>query len=70
MAQRLIHYLLGEIFSKEIELKSKERFLLGSIIPDAYMDLKDRDKTHFANRTEETTYFDFKIGRASCRERV
>lgn len=55
MAQRLIHYLLGEIFSKEIELKSKERFLLGSIIPDAYMDLKDRDKTHFANRTEETT---------------
>ena len=63
MAQRLIHYLLGEIFSKEIELKSKERFLLGSIIPDAYMDLKDRDKTHFANRTEETTYFDFNLFR-------
>ena len=57
MAQRLIHYLLGKIFSKEIELKSKERFLLGSIIPDAYMDLKDRDKTHFANRTEETTTY-------------
>lgn len=41
MAQRIIHYLLGEIFSKEIELKSKERFLLGSIMPDAYMNLKD-----------------------------
>ena len=63
MAQRLIHYLLGEIFSKEIEPKSKERFLLGSIIPDAYMDLKDRDKTHFANITEETTYFDFNLFR-------
>lgn len=50
-------------FLKEIELKSKERFLLGSIIPDAYMDLKDRDKTHFANRTEETTYFDFNLFR-------
>ena len=58
MAQRLIHYLLGEIFSEEIELKNKKRFLLGSIMPDAYMNLKDRDKTHFANRTEETTYFD------------
>ena len=53
MAQRLIHYLLGEIFSEEIELKNKKRFLLGSIMPDAYMNLKDRDKTHFANRTEE-----------------
>lgn len=63
MAQRLIHYLLGEIFLEEIELKNKERFLLGSIIPDAYMDLKDRDKTHFANRTEETTYFDFNLFR-------
>ena len=63
MAQRLIHYLLGEIFLEEIELKNKERFLLGSIIPDAYMNLKDRDKTHFANRTEETTYFDFNLFR-------
>ena len=64
MAQRLIHYLLGEIFSEEIELKNKKRFLLGSIMPDAYMNLKDRDKTHFANRTEETTYFDFNLGRS------
>ena len=40
MAQRLIHYLLGEIFSEEIELKNKKRFLLGSIMPDAYMNLK------------------------------
>ena len=63
MAQRLIHYLLGEIFSEEIELKNKKRFLLGSIMPDAYMNLKDRDKTHFANRTEETTYFDFNLFR-------
>ena len=63
MAQRLIHYLLGEIFSEEIELKNKKRFLLGSIMSDAYMNLKDRDKTHFANRTEETTYFDFNLFR-------
>ena len=62
MAQRLIHYLLGEMLSKEIELKNKERFLLGSIMPDAYKELKYRDKTHFANRTDGT-YFDFNLFR-------
>ena len=62
MAQRLIHYLLGEMLSKEIELKNKERFLLGSVMPDAYKELKYRDKTHFANRTDGT-YFDFNLFR-------
>lgn len=62
MAQRLIHYLLGEMLSKEIELKNKERFLLGSVMPDAYKELKHRDKTHFANRTDGT-YFDFNLFR-------
>lgn len=62
MAQRLIHYLLGEMLSKEIELKNKERFLLGSVMPDAYKELKYRDKTHFANRTDGI-YFDFNLFR-------
>lgn len=62
MAQRLIHYLLGEMLSKEIELKNKKRFILGSIMPDAYKELKYRDKTHFANRTDGT-YFDFNLFR-------
>lgn len=62
MAQRLIHYLLGEMLSTEIELKNKERFILGSIMPDAYKELKDRDKTHFAHRTDGT-YFDFNLFR-------
>lgn len=35
MAQRTIHYLFGENFSKQIELKDKNRFLLGSVMPDA-----------------------------------
>ena len=47
---------------QEIELKNKERFLLGSIMPDAYKELKYRDKTHFANRTDGT-YFDFNLFR-------
>lgn len=43
MAQRTIHYLFGEIFSKQIELKDQNRFLLGSVLPDAYADVCDRD---------------------------
>lgn len=62
MSQRLIHYLLGEMLSKEIELKNKERFLLGSVMPDAYKELKYRDKTHFANRTDGTYFARFGRG--------
>ena len=61
MAQRTIHYLFGEIFSQHVELKDKKRFLLGSVLPDAYADVSDRDKTHFKHRMPELnkTYFDF-----------
>ena len=50
------------MLSKEIELKNKKRFILGSIMPDAYKELKYRDKTHFAHRTDGT-YFDFNLFR-------
>ena len=61
MAQRTIHYLFGEIFSQHVELKNKQRFLLGSVLPDAFADVADRDKTHFKHRMHELnkTYFDF-----------
>ena len=59
MAQRTIHYLLGELISKQVKLNNKKRFLLGSIIPDAYVDVKYRDMTHFKVREEEATYLDF-----------
>ena len=61
MAQRTIHYLFGEIFSQHVELKDKKRFLLGSVLPDAFADVADRDKTHFKHRMPELnkTYFDF-----------
>ncbi|MBQ8175634.1 MAG: hypothetical protein IJ035_01185 [Oscillospiraceae bacterium] len=61
MAQRTIHYLFGEIFSQHVELKDKKRFLLGSVLPDAFTDVADRDKTHFKHRMPELnkTYFDF-----------
>lgn len=59
MAQRTIHYLFGEIFSGQIEFRDKKRFLLGSVMPDAYVDVKDRNITHFKVKTESRIYFDF-----------
>ena len=59
MAQRTIHYLFGELISREVELHDKKRFLLGSILPDAYVDLEQRDATHFRVVDETGIYFDF-----------
>lgn len=59
MAQRTIHYLFGEMFSRQIELKDKNRFLLGSILPDAYSDDYKRDSTHFKCKSNNKVYFDF-----------
>ena len=59
MAQRTIHYLFGEIFSNHVNLKDKNRFLLGSIMPDAYADAGDREITHYKIKTEGKAYFDF-----------
>ena len=59
VAQRTVHYLFGEFFSKQIRLKDKHRFLLGSILPDAYADPHDRDITHYKVKTDSHTYFNF-----------
>lgn len=59
MAQRTIHYLFGELFSKSIEFKDKKRFLLGSVMPDAYADLKDRNITHYKVKGREKQFFNF-----------
>ena len=57
--QRTIHYLFGELFSKQIEIKDKQRFLLGNVLPDAYANGSDRDKTHYTVKTDTQVYFDF-----------
>jgi len=58
MAQRTVHYLFGEIISRHVELNNKERFLLGSIMPDGIIPA-DRDRAHFKVSDESSTYFDF-----------
>lgn len=63
MAQRTIHYVFGKMIGEELSLENQERFLLGSIMPDA-IEGPDRDKSHFKVRTEFHTYFDFEAFRA------
>lgn len=61
MAQRTIHYLFGEILSREVTLRDKGRFLLGSVLPDAFSEASQRDLTHFTNKDlpNSQIYFDF-----------
>lgn len=70
MAQRTVHYLFGEIFSKQIHLKDRRRFILGSILPDAYAYTNDREKTHYKIKTESCVYFDFCTFRKQYRELI
>ena len=63
MAQRTIHYLFGDIISRYVDLKDKNRFLLGSILPDAYVDVSDRDKTHYKVKYENKSFLDFEAFR-------
>ena len=60
MAQRTIHYLLGELMLRECPARDRKRFLLGSILPDAFADLSQRALTHFTDRSiPGYMYFDF-----------
>ena len=67
MAQRTIHYAFGEILSRQVHLKDQQRFLLGSILPDAYANMSDRDRTHYKVKTETHIYLDFGAFRAQFR---
>ena len=62
MAQRTIHYLFGELIFDQVELADKERFLLGSILPDA-IDPSCRNTSHFNVKTDMHKYFDFEAFR-------
>ena len=59
MAQRTIHYLFGELLLKEIPLPDEPRFLLGSLLPDAFVSRADRDITHFAVKTADRSWLDY-----------
>ncbi len=60
MAQRTIHWLFGELLLREYPVRDRKRFLLGSILPDAYRGHEERKLAHFTDRsTPGLMYFDF-----------
>lgn len=71
MAQRTIHYVYGELLLRECPVRDRKRFLLGSILPDAYCAHEERKLAHFTNRsTPGTMYFDFDAFRRRFGERM
>ncbi len=60
MAQRTIHYLFGERLCEKDFVKNRDRFLLGSVLPDAYTRREERLIAHFQNDSlKDRRYFDF-----------
>lgn len=61
MAQRTIHMLLAVLVAEKIEITDKNRFFLGSILPDGYIEPTDRKKAHFIKyiAEENCMFFDF-----------
>jgi hypothetical protein len=56
MAQRTIHYLFGDLISQQTAITDKERFLLGSVLPDATAG--ERDRAHFKMKTDNLSWLD------------
>ena len=51
MAQRIVHYLLGEALITQ-EIKDLNRFRVGNLLPDAFSDPSLRRRTHFIREME------------------
>ena len=62
MAQRTVHVLFGTILAQRLSLPDVDRFLVGSILPDAYVNHADRDASHYIKvlPSAEIRYFDFR----------
>ncbi len=62
MAQRTIHMLFATLLADRMALLDKNRFLMGSILPDAYIEPTDRKVSHFIKYIpdENCLYFDFR----------
>ncbi|MDD6159974.1 MAG: hypothetical protein PUB51_02430 [Oscillospiraceae bacterium] len=50
MAQRTIHYLIGELLLNE-KIRDTNRFRVGNLLPDAYEGNGKRSRTHFTKKT-------------------
>lgn len=71
MAQRTIHYLLGELLLEE-GIPDPERFRMGNLLPDAYQADGVRRVTHFSVKSPETgeKHSDFEAFRKMFPEKI
>lgn len=72
MAQRTIHMLFGKILSEKIELEDKNRFFIGSIMTDSYIDPSARKKAHYIKHTADDNgrFFDFQSFYEKYKEKI
>ncbi len=60
MAQRTIHYCFAKKLMNTGLIRDEDRFLIGSILPDAYRDMDCRKKAHIqSDRIPGKRFFDF-----------
>lgn len=61
MAQRTIHMLFATLLVNKLKISDKNRFFIGSIMPDAYINPEDRKISHFIKNIsdENCLYFAF-----------
>lgn len=61
MAQRTVHMLFAVLAADRVSVNDKNRFFIGSLLPDAYQDPAERKKAHFIRYLpdENSLYFDF-----------
>ncbi len=70
MAQRIVHYLLACRMADCCPAADRQRFLAGSLLPDAYVSPKDRDKTHYRILAGTARMYDFERFRTEYRDHV
>lgn len=58
MAQRMVHYLFGELICDRLEWLDRDRFLTGSLLPDA-VEASQKEMSHFKTKTDSRVCFDF-----------
>ncbi len=60
MAQRIVHYLIAVRLAEEYPVSDRQRFLIGSLLPDAYLSVRERDITHYKVSEDGIHYSDFR----------
>ena len=70
MAQRIVHYLIAVRLAEEYPVYDRQRFLTGSLLPDAYRSVRERDITHYKVSEGDIHYSDFRRFREEFRDRI